>query len=107
VMRRDRNDGAGHRLLKKQRSCRWIVRGVIPANLSSTRGEAASGDNKKYKRNVRRSDSSLKTITWSRHSRRIEPFCCDSRYVAQKPEGPISYSAPRPRPQHKLLRPPL
>src|SRR5215471_12174713 len=43
-MRRDRNDGAGHRLLEKQRSCRWIVRGAIPANLSSTRGEAASGD---------------------------------------------------------------
>ena len=34
-------------------------------------------------------------------------FCCDSRYVAQKPEGPIRYSAPRPRPQHKLLRPPV
>ena len=43
-MRCDRNDGAGHRLLEKQQSCRWIVRGVIPANLSSTRGEAASGD---------------------------------------------------------------
>src|SRR5215813_451134 len=46
VTRRDRNDGAGHRLLENQQSCRWIVRGVIPANLSSTRGEA-SGDNKK------------------------------------------------------------
>ena len=46
-MRRDRNDGAGHRLLEKHRSYRWIVRGVIPANLSPTRGEAASGDNKK------------------------------------------------------------
>src|SRR5262249_37811984 len=45
-MRRARNDGAGHRLLEKQRSCRWIVRGVIPANLSPTRGEAATGDNK-------------------------------------------------------------
>jgi hypothetical protein len=45
-MRRDRNDGAGHRLLEKQRSCRWIVRGVIPANLSLTRGEAASDDTK-------------------------------------------------------------
>src|SRR5262245_33794431 len=43
-MRRDRNDGADHRLLEQQRSCRWIVRGVIPANLSSTNGEAASGD---------------------------------------------------------------
>ena len=47
VMRRDRNDGAGHQLLEKQRSCRWIVRGVIPANLSPTRGEPSSGDNKK------------------------------------------------------------
>ena len=46
-MQRDRNDGAGHRLLEKQQSCRWIVRGVIPANLSSTTGEAANGDNKK------------------------------------------------------------
>jgi hypothetical protein len=44
VMRRDRNDGAGHRLLEKQRSCRWILWGVIRANLSSTRGEAARGD---------------------------------------------------------------
>src|SRR5215470_8739189 len=43
-MRPDRSDGAGHRLLEKQRSCRWIVRGGIPANLSSTRGEAATGD---------------------------------------------------------------
>ena len=24
------------------------------------------------------------------------PFCCDSRYVAQKPERPIGFSAPRP-----------
>src|SRR5215467_2572469 len=47
VMRRDRNDGAGHRLLEKQRSCRWIGWGVIPANLLPTRGEAESGDNKK------------------------------------------------------------
>ena len=44
VMRCDRNDDAGHRLLEKQRSCRWIVRGVSPANLSSRRGEAATGD---------------------------------------------------------------
>ena len=44
VMRRDRSAGVDHRLLEKQRSCRWIVRVVIPANLSSTRGEAASGD---------------------------------------------------------------
>src|SRR5262249_58169131 len=36
VMRRVRNDGAERRLLEKQRSCRWIVRGVSPANLSST-----------------------------------------------------------------------
>ena len=43
-MRPDRSDGAGHRLLEQQRSCRWIVRGGIPANLSSTRGEAAFGD---------------------------------------------------------------
>jgi putative transposase len=33
--------------------------------------------------------------------RLIVPFCCDSRYVAQEPERPISSSAPRPRPQHK------
>src|SRR5689334_6749500 len=47
IMRRDRNDGAGHRLLEKQRSCRWIVVNVIPGNLSPMRGEAASGDNRK------------------------------------------------------------
>jgi hypothetical protein len=37
ITRRDRNDGAGHRLLEKQRSCRWIVRNVIPGNLSNER----------------------------------------------------------------------
>ena len=47
VTRRVRSDGAGHRLLEKQRSCRWIVRGVIPASLSPMRDEASSDDNKK------------------------------------------------------------
>src|SRR5437588_12022544 len=35
-------------------------------------------------------------ITRSRHSRRIDPFCGDPRYVAQKPERLISFSTPRP-----------
>src|SRR6516162_11413565 len=29
VMRHDRNDGAGHRLVEKQQSCRWIVRRMV------------------------------------------------------------------------------
>jgi hypothetical protein len=46
-MRRVRNDGAGRRLLEKQRSCRWTVRGVILVNLAPTKGEAATDANKK------------------------------------------------------------
>ena len=74
-MRRVRNDGADRRLLEMQRLGRRIVWGVIPASLSLTRDEDASDDNKKStKRNVRRTASSLTTITWSEHSRRIEPM---------------------------------
>jgi hypothetical protein len=41
----------GDRRLIQQRSCRWLVPGVIPVNLSPTRDEAASDESKKN-RNV-------------------------------------------------------